>query len=104
LANYTQEYEKMVKWLTNLDIQTTSPQATKTFEYSIRVLGGLLGAYSLSGDTRLFAAARNAADAILEGPFQASPTIVPRPFNVRRSLQLMILSFSLRPVCFLIFF
>lgn len=82
LANMTQEYERAVDWLTSYDIQTTSPQVTKTFEYSLRILGGLLGSYSLSGDTRLFAAALNAADAILEGPFQASPTIIPRPFNV----------------------
>jgi len=82
LANMTKEYEDAVRLLTSYDIQTTSPQATKTFEYSLRILGGLLGAYSLSGDTRLFAAARNAADSILEGPFQASPSILPRPFNV----------------------
>jgi len=82
LANMTEEYDEAVLWLTNYDIQTTSPQATKTFEYSLRILGGLLGAYSLSGDTRLFAAARNAADSILEGPFEASPSTLPRPFNV----------------------
>lgn len=82
LANLTKEYEHAVRCLTNYDIQTTSPQATKTFEYSLRILGGLLGAYSLSGDTRLLAAARNAADSVLEGPFQASPSILPRPFNV----------------------
>ena len=82
LANMTEEYDEAVHLLTSYDIQTTSPQATKTFEYSLRILGGLLGAYSLSGDTRLFAAARNAADSILEGPFQASPSILPRPFNV----------------------
>ena len=82
LANMTEHYEEAVHLLTSYDIQTTSIQATKTFEYSLRVLGGLLGAYSLSGDPRLFAAARNAADSILEGPFQASPSIIPRPFNV----------------------
>ena len=82
LANMTKEYDDAVFALTAYDIQTTSPQATKTFEYSLRVLGGLLGGYSVSGDPRLFAAARNAADAILEGPFQASPSILPRPFNV----------------------
>jgi mannosyl-oligosaccharide alpha-1,2-mannosidase len=108
LANLTEEYEQAVHWATTYDIQTTSIQATKTFgtfvydyyffflvfadairpqnlhliEYSLRVIGGLLGAYSLSGDPRLFATAQNAADAILEGPFKASPTIIPRPFNV----------------------
>jgi mannosyl-oligosaccharide alpha-1,2-mannosidase len=53
-----------------------------TTEYSLRIIGGLLGAYSLTGDPRLFATAQNAADAILDGPFKASPTIIPRPFNV----------------------
>ena len=50
LANYTKEYEQAVRWLTSYDIQTTSPQATKTFEYSLRILGGLLGAYSITGE------------------------------------------------------
>jgi hypothetical protein len=45
-------------------------------------LGGLLGAYSISGDPRLFAAALNAADAILEGASNASPTDIPRPFSL----------------------
>ena len=65
-----------------IKFEDSSTHSIKTFEYSLRVLGGLLGAYSLSGDPRLYAAARNAADSILEGPFQASPSIIPRPFNV----------------------
>ncbi|KAG7347013.1 glycosyl hydrolase family 47 protein [Nitzschia inconspicua] len=82
LANLTVEYNEAVDILTRYDIQTTSIQATKTFEYSLRILGGLLGAYSLSGEPRLFASAQNAADSLLQGPFQASPSITPRPFNV----------------------
>ena len=82
LANLTSEYEHAVELITNFDIQTTSLEATKTFEYSLRVVGGLLGAYSLTGDPRLFAVAHHAADAIMDGPFGASPTVIPRPFNV----------------------
>ncbi|KAI2499773.1 mannosyl-oligosaccharide 1-2-alpha-mannosidase [Fragilaria crotonensis] len=66
---------------------STTPAAfslrpTKTFEYSIRVVGGLLGAYSVSGNPKLLALAIRAADALLEGPFAASPTVLPRPFAV----------------------
>jgi mannosyl-oligosaccharide alpha-1,2-mannosidase len=82
LANLTEEYNHAVELITNYDIQTMSLQATKTFEYSLRVVGGLLGAYSVSGDSRLLAVAQHAADAILDGPFDASPTLIPRPFNV----------------------
>jgi hypothetical protein len=82
LANMTSEYERVVHLLTDYDSQCSSPQLINTYDYSSRIIGGLLGAYSLSGDPRLFAAARNAADALLEGPFEASPTILPRPFTV----------------------
>lgn len=82
LANLTRDYEEAVSLTTSYDIQTTSLRVTKTFEYSLRVVGGLLGAYSLSGDPRLLAAARRAADALLEGPFRASPTVLPRPFGM----------------------
>ena len=82
LANLTQEYDEAVELVTAYDIQTTSLRVTKTFEYSIRVMGGLLGAYSLSGDPRLLAAATRAADALLEGPFRSSPTVLPRPFGM----------------------
>ncbi|KAL3905060.1 MAG: hypothetical protein SGILL_009829, partial [Bacillariaceae sp.] len=82
LANLTAEYDRAVELATNYNIHSTSLEATKTFEYSLRIIGGLLGAYSVSGDPRLFAVAKKAADAIIDGPFQASPTILPRPFNV----------------------
>jgi mannosyl-oligosaccharide alpha-1,2-mannosidase len=82
LANLKDEYNQAVSMLTSFDIQTTSLRVTKTFEYSLRILGGLLGAYSLSGDPKLFTAARNAADALLDGPFRSSPTPLPRSFNM----------------------
>jgi mannosyl-oligosaccharide alpha-1,2-mannosidase len=39
---------------------------SKTFEYHIRTVGGLLGAYSVSGDRVLLREARRAADCVLE--------------------------------------
>jgi mannosyl-oligosaccharide alpha-1,2-mannosidase len=39
---------------------------SKTFEYHIRTVGGLLGAYSVSGDRALLREARRAADCVLE--------------------------------------
>ncbi|KAJ1447998.1 glycoside hydrolase [Pelagophyceae sp. CCMP2097] len=39
----------------------------KVFEYHIRVVGGLLGAYAVSGDRALLYAGRDAADAMLRG-------------------------------------
>ena len=47
---------------------------THTFEYHIRVVGGLMGAHSLTGDPMWLQGAMAAADALLEGPM--------RPVNV----------------------
>jgi hypothetical protein len=44
-------------------------RTTKTFEYSLRVIGGLLGAYSLTGDILYLDKAREAADMLLSGAF-----------------------------------
>lgn len=82
LANLTAEYNEAVTLLISKDVQTTSLRVTKTFEYSLRVLGGLLGAYSVSADPRLLRAAEKAADSMLEGPFRVSPTALPRPFGM----------------------
>lgn len=82
LANLTKEYDRAVGLVTSFDVQTTALRVTKTFEYSLRVVGGLLGAYSVSGDTKLLEAARNAADALITGPFSASPTALPRSFDL----------------------
>ena len=60
----------------------SSIRPTKTFEYSIRVLGGLLGAYSVSGSPQILALAIRTTDALLQGPFAQSPTALPRPFGV----------------------
>ena len=44
---------------------------TKIFEYSLRVVGGALGAYSLTGDALWLNRARVAADMMLDGPFSS---------------------------------
>jgi mannosyl-oligosaccharide alpha-1,2-mannosidase len=55
---------------------------TKTFEYSIRVLGGLLGGHTVTGDEELLAAAVRVADSMLEGAFASSPTALPRMYDM----------------------
>jgi Glycosyl hydrolase family 47 len=87
LANMTTEYEQVLHLVTDHDVQTTysssSLMPTRTMDYSLKIVGGLLAAYGLSGDPRLFAAARNAADALLESSFETSPTtVLPAPFSV----------------------
>jgi mannosyl-oligosaccharide alpha-1,2-mannosidase len=52
--------------------------SSKTFEYHIRVVGGLLGAFSVSGRRSLLFAARRAADSVLAA-FLDVPNGVPRP-------------------------
>ena len=54
------------------------PLPSKLFEYHIRVLGGLLGAYSLSGHRSLLVAATESADALVHA-FSLSLTPVPVP-------------------------
>lgn len=68
-----------------LDLALSLPlplHPTKTFEYSIRVLGGLLGCYSITGDKRVLDYARFVTDSILDGAFRSSPTPLPRMFDV----------------------
>jgi len=55
---------------------------TKSFEYSIRVVGGLLGAYMVSGHPLLLDGAERAATALLDGPFAHSHTSLPRMYNI----------------------
>jgi mannosyl-oligosaccharide alpha-1,2-mannosidase len=94
LANLTDEYRHAVSLATatttttagssrDNNIQTTAfLRPTKTFEYSLRIVGGLLGAYGVSGDQGLLRAAVRASDALLAGPFGWSPTALPRPFDL----------------------
>lgn len=82
LANMTEEYNEAVRAATSVDIQSTAMMPTKTFEYSLRVIGGLLGAYSVSGDDSLLQAAAKASDSVLAGPFGWSPTALPRMYDI----------------------
>lgn len=50
---------------------------SKVFEFHIRVVGGLLGAFSVSGDVALLECAEAAAALVLERAFYASPSSVP---------------------------
>ena len=49
----------------------------KVFEYHLRVVGGLLGAFEVSGDRRLLGAARHAAEAVAAAFPMSGP---PRPY------------------------
>ena len=85
LADLQREYQQAREWILRMDLQTTSShffKPTKTFEYSLRVLGGLLGAYSITGDLAFLHAAKRGADALLEGPFANSWTPLPRSYQV----------------------
>ena len=56
----------------------TPYRPVKVFEYHLRVVGGLLGAFEVSGDRRLLGAARHAAEAVAAAfPVQGGP---PRPY------------------------
>ena len=76
------EYREGLNAILRQDIQATSLRPTKTFEYSLRVVGGLLGAFSVTGDVRLLARAKDAVDSLLQSPFASSPTNLPRMFDV----------------------
>ena len=82
LAGLTEEYNSAVNLILQQDISATSLLPTKTFEYSLRIVGGLLGAFSVTGDLRLLFRARDAADALLQSPFYSSPTVLPRMYDV----------------------
>jgi len=79
LAGLYNEYEAAVNLVLSLPLPM---HPTKTFEYSIRILGGLLGAYTVSSDERLLDYAEFVADGMLDGAFRSSPTVLPRMFDV----------------------
>jgi hypothetical protein len=76
------EFNEALDVILQRDLQATALRPTKTFEYSLRILGGLLGAFSVTGDARLLSRAKDAADALLQGPFARSPTALPRMYDV----------------------
>ena len=76
------EYQQGLQVVLQQDLQATALRPTKTFEYSLRVVGGLLGAFSVTGDGRLLARAKDAVDSLLQSPFASSPTDLPRMYGV----------------------
>lgn len=82
LAGLDEEYEQARDYILRHEIQSSSFRPTKIFEYSLRVVGGLLGAYSLTGDLALLSRAKDAADAMLASAFEASTSALPRPFDL----------------------
>ena len=78
LAGLKEEYDEAVELALSLPLPL---HPLKTFECSIRVLGGLLGACSVSGDARLLGASMRIADALLDGPFRSSRTALPRSYD-----------------------
>ena len=84
IAGLKEEYEEALELTLSLPLPL---HPTKIFEYSIRVLGSLLGAYSVTGDVRLLDRAVFTADSIIDGGFRSSPTALPRPFDVLAPLR-----------------
>lgn len=71
------EFEEGVAWIDeHLDFDKT--RQTSTFEIIIRVLGGLLSAYDLSGDDRLLRKATDMGERLLAA-FDSSPVGLPWP-------------------------
>ena len=79
IAGLKEEYEEALQLTLSLPLPL---HPTKIFEYSIRVLGSLLGAYSVTGDERLLDRAVFTADSMIDAAFRSSPTVLPRPFDV----------------------
>eukprot|EP00550_Attheya_septentrionalis_P000787 CAMPEP_0198289810 /NCGR_PEP_ID=MMETSP1449-20131203/7879_1 /TAXON_ID=420275 /ORGANISM="Attheya septentrionalis, Strain CCMP2084" /LENGTH=458 /DNA_ID=CAMNT_0043988203 /DNA_START=261 /DNA_END=1635 /DNA_ORIENTATION=+ len=65
----SEEYKEALDVILRQDLQATALRPIKTFEYSICIVGGLLGAFAMTGDVRLLSRAKDAADAILQSPF-----------------------------------
>ena len=76
------EFRDGVEWVVaNLDFDVDGE--VSVFESSIRLVGGLLSAWHVSGDARLLAKARDLADRLLPS-FAASPLGIPHRFvNLR---------------------
>lgn len=79
IAQLEDEFDYAKRYILSLPMPT---YATKTFEYSIRVIGGLLGAHSISGDTDFLVLAKRHTDSILEGAFKSSPNALPRMYDI----------------------
>ena len=65
------EFARGVEWVKSDFLQQPSGLAASFFEVSIRGLGGLLGAYSLSGDEVLLKKAKQLGEMLSDGAFHA---------------------------------
>jgi hypothetical protein len=73
------EYEQALAEVLRIGAPRTFIYQTSSFEYNIRVVGGLLSAAQLSGDKRLFAAAEEAANILLSSSYIFWPSPLPMP-------------------------
>jgi hypothetical protein len=74
-----EEYEQALAEVLRIGAPRTFIYQTSSFEYNIRVVGGLLSAAQLSGDKRLFAAAEEAANILLSSSYILWPSPLPMP-------------------------
>ena len=84
LMGLKEEFEEAVQWVSDhLALQAASD--VSVFEYNIRLLGGLLSAFDLSGDKRLLAKAVEVGD-MLQSAFQDPQPLpfVSHGFSVER--------------------
>lgn len=67
LLNLKNEYRDGLEWFQHLNLQDElKDEFVSSFELNIRVIGGLLGAYSLSGDRILVDRAKELADTMID--------------------------------------
>jgi hypothetical protein len=74
VAGLTEEADRVVEFVAD-SLDFDKDQEVKVFEVNIRVLGGLVSMYQLSGDERILARAVDVADRLM--PAFASPTGIP---------------------------
>lgn len=72
-----EEYEQAVAEVLRLGAPRTFIYQTSSFEYNIRVVGGLLSAAQLSGDRRLLVVAEEAAHTLLSSSYLLWPSPLP---------------------------
>jgi mannosyl-oligosaccharide alpha-1,2-mannosidase len=71
------EFNEAVAWVTDHDFRLSS-RSVSVFETTIRVLGGLLSAYDMTGDRDLLRKATEVGDGLL-GAFTSASTGIPAP-------------------------
>ena len=64
LMDMKEEFEEAVRYVAE-NVTFSSDTTLSVFEFSIRVVGGLLSAYYLSGDDRLVSPLRSAGEVVL---------------------------------------